>query len=119
MSYNDDLLDQPLNTGTEEKEEEQRPVARYLITLILFPAALLRLRSGSMNAEELILGGAWSSAQFFVGGLIFTLFRFLYHRRKGTPLERKSFIAYSLQAAVELVVLVGIVQLLWQYVWPN
>ncbi|PHI20121.1 hypothetical protein CEQ90_09205 [Lewinellaceae bacterium SD302] len=115
MYQNDDLLDQPLDAGPPEESEAPQPILRYLITLVLFPAALLRLRSGSMSAEELVSGGLWSSLQFFVAGVIFTIFRFYYHRYKGVELKRKRLLGYALQTAVELVVVVGVVQLLWQY----
>lgn len=106
----EELLDQPIKEPTTDTPPEMA-TWRYVVTLLLFPAALLRLRSEQLDFERLLVGGSFSSLQFLLAGAIFALVRWLYLDEKG---RKVGFWRLSLRTAVELVVFVGIGQLLWQ-----
>lgn len=112
---NDELLDQPLKEPTQaDNTEADPPILRYVITLMLFPAALFRLRMDSLTLKELIAGGLWSSLQFLVAGLLFASLRYWYNKRRKETAINVDYWVLGLQTAVELVILVGVGQLIWQ-----
>lgn len=114
-SYEDEILDQPLETE-EKTAVPEPPVFRYIVTLLLFPTALLRLRTEGLTGQELVLGGLWSAAQFFGAAAIFTLLRYAYLRWVSKSDKPRNFWVDSLQSSVELIVAVGIAQLIWQQI---
>ncbi len=109
------LLDQPLPPSSEpenEKPSEGTRLLRYGITILLFPAALLRLRSDSIDAVTLLKGGLFSSAQFLAAAVIFVLFR-LWWRGSKLP-ANQAMLLQILRSATDLIILLGILQLLYQ-----
>lgn len=108
-------LDQPLPPPSEpenDKKSEVTPLLRYGITILLFPAALLRLRSETMDALSLLKGGLLSSAQFLVAAVIFVLFRLWW--RGGKLQANSALLLQILRSATDLIILLGISQLLLQ-----
>lgn len=114
--YEDELLDQPLESKAQNEAVAKPPIFRYLITLLLFPTALLRLRTEGLSGSELVLGGIFSALQFYLAAVVFTLLRYAYLRWAGQHQKDRNFWADSLQSAVELIVAVGIAQLIWQQI---
>lgn len=112
-------LDQPIVAKVSRPSPAPPGVAmlRYAVTLLLFPAALLRLRSGEMDLPSLLTGGIYSSAQFLLAGLLFVGLRLW--RRKGPVQSFQQFALITLRTSVDLVILVGVLQVLYQFFYMS
>lgn len=108
---NQDLLDQPVAVPAKSESSEWAPW-RYAVTLLLFPSALVRLRVDTIDWDLLLLRGLFSSFQFLSAGALFAAVRLLYLAHKG---KEVNFFHLSLRTAVELILFVGLGQLLWQF----
>jgi hypothetical protein len=88
---------------------------RYGITVLLFPAALLRLRSGSLSAWQLLVSGSWSSVQFLLTAIVLLLIRYRLLKSKTLPEKPPEVVLLWLKTTVDLIVFVGVLQLIWQW----
>ena len=86
-------------------------IFRYIITLILFPLALLRLRSHDLNIVELLFGGLWSSLQYLLAAIVFVILRKWWLKGAST----KTTLVIVLRTAVDFVVFVGLLQIAYQW----
>lgn len=114
-SHDDEILDRPPPAPEYSRRSEPDRRWHHLITLLLFPAALLRLRVDHLDWRGLILGGLGSSLQFLAAGLILAGLKILYAHWRNPTEKTISWWRLSLQSAVELLILVGLAQLLWTW----
>ena len=110
-SDHQDLLDQPIPVKPTEQSVPTFAIVRYIITLILFPLALLRLRSHDMDAVALLLGGLWSSLQYLLAAVLFVVLRKWWLKSTSTT----ATIVVILRTAVDFVVFVGLLQIGYQW----
>lgn len=110
------ILDHPLPEKEKPVKSSDYPLLlRYGITILLFPAALLRLRSEGLTASELLTGGLWSSIQFLLAGALLLLFRWLFLNSRNPADQLHGIILPLLKNTVDLIVFVGVLQLIWQW----
>ncbi|MEL6141883.1 MAG: hypothetical protein AAFU67_09725 [Bacteroidota bacterium] len=107
-----DLLDQPLpGQPPPEKSVPTFTVVRYIITLLLFPLALLRLRSNNLDVIELLVGGLLSSLQYLLAAVVFVVLRKWWLKQASTS----ATLVIVLRTAVDFVVFVGLLQIGYQW----
>lgn len=109
-----DILDQPISEQQAPTPSPYPLLLRYVITIILFPLALLRLRSSGLASWDLLLGGLWSSLQFLIAAILFVLLRTYLAKSKKLILDF-SLLMLLLKTTVDLIVFVGILQLVYTH----
>lgn len=110
------ILDHPLPEKKKPAKSSYYPLLlRYGITVLLFPAALLRLRSESLSAWQLLTGGLWSSTQFLLAGALLLLLKWLFLKPRTTLDQPPETVLSILKNTVDLIVFVGVLQLIWQW----
>lgn len=111
-------LDQPLPQSQPKPANPTWVIIRNLITLLLFPMALLRLRVADLSPWELVKGGLFASLQYLIAACLFILLRKWWFRIRKRPQKTEYFIILLLATAVDLVIVVGIfqiIQLWWHF----